>query len=199
MPVSVKRHVIEVSDINEKKYSVPYYSVFIFRKEVPVILLYLSKGLDFTIDYLGMIHVMEIIDSVDESSLYDTEYLYFPLSSRCYIKVDKELFDKYIFVQSVVGAFSHVTTSRVTIQQLNDPKVWIKKTVNPANYEKGLSIVQYSNRLLDETTQKILKLPEYYKHDIFAVLKWIMQNYNALRLKDNCDLANSFIGQIKPL
>ena len=41
-----------------------------------------------------------------------------------------------------------------------------------------------------ETTKKVLKLPEYHCEDIYALLRWIMENFNDLRLKDNCDLNN---------
>ena len=41
-----------------------------------------------------------------------------------------------------------------------------------------------------ETTKKVLKLPEYHTDDIYALLRWIMQEFNDLRLKDNCDLSN---------
>jgi hypothetical protein len=106
------------------------------------------------------------------------------------LEVDREMFKKYPYVQSVVGAFGTVCTNRVTLEQLDDPKQWIKKIANPANYEKGNNILKYFNRLLDKSTQKILKVPEYYSSDIYALLRWIMENFNDLRMKDNCDLAN---------
>ena len=41
-----------------------------------------------------------------------------------------------------------------------------------------------------ETTRKILILNDFNKRDIYALLRWIMQNYNALRMKDNLSLDN---------
>ena len=41
-----------------------------------------------------------------------------------------------------------------------------------------------------ETTKKVLKVPEYHSEDIYALLRWMMQEFNELRLKDNCDLRN---------
>jgi hypothetical protein len=75
------------------------------------------------------------------------------------------------------------------MDMLEDHKVWIKK-ISSNNYEKGLGILKYFGRLLDNTTKKVLKVPEYYKSDIYALLRWIMEHFNELRLKDNCDLSN---------
>ena len=65
------------------------------------------------------------------------------------MEVDKKMFLKYPYIQSVVGGFVTVSTNRVTIDQLNDPKQWIKRIANPNNYEKGYGILKYFNRLLD--------------------------------------------------
>ena len=41
-----------------------------------------------------------------------------------------------------------------------------------------------------ETTKKVLKIPEYHSKDIYALLRWMMEEFNELRLKDNLDLGN---------
>ena len=43
---------------------------------------------------------------------------------------------------------------------------------------------------MDETTKKILKLDDINKKDIYHILRWMMQNYNELRKKDNLSLEN---------
>jgi hypothetical protein len=186
MPVAVKRHVYVAEDMDGIAHNLPVYHVFVFKKEIPIILFYLSKGIHFTMDYLNVSDIIKFIDTMP--IIREDDKIYFGMSSKCYMEVDKYLFNKYPFVQSVVGAFLYVSSSRVSYEMLDDPKVWIKKIANPPNYEKGLSIVKYFGRLIDESTKKILRLPEYYKCDIYAVLKWMMQHFNELRLKDNCDL-----------
>lgn len=189
MPIAVKRNTIDVEDINEEKYTLPYYNVFVFRKEIPIILFYLSKGYLYALDYLNVRDAIFILSSIPPKDKRGNN-LYFPLSSKCFVQVDKDLFNKYPYIQSIVGALCLVTSNRASIEQLSDPTPWIKKIANPANYEKGLSILKYFNRLLDETTKKVLKIPEYHSEDIYALLRWIMQEFNQLRLKDNCDLGN---------
>ena len=129
---------------------------------------------------------MDIIDKIPENR--DPDKLYFPLSGRCYIEVDRDEFENNPYVQSIVGAFKAVTTSRVTIAMLSDPKQWIKKIVMPNNYDKGLSRVTYFGRLMDVTLQKNLKLSDYFTQDIYYLLRWQMSHFNELRLRDNCDL-----------
>ena len=188
MPIAVKRNIITVKDIDENEYNLPCYYVFVFRKEIPIILFYLSNGFKFAMDYL---HVSDIVSFIEKMpSEREPNMLYFPLSGKCILKVYKDLFNKKPYIQSIVGSFETVCTNRVTLQQLDNTHEWIKRIVNPNNYEKGYSVLKYFNRLLDETTKKVLKVPDYYSEDIYALLRWIMENFNELRLKDNCDLGN---------
>lgn len=208
MPVAVKRNVVNATEIsqnnltNEKlkrsgitaqdtegrEYTLPVYYVFVFKKEIPIILFYLSKGIKYTLDFLDVSNIVSFLPVLPEEK--DPDMIYFQLSSKCFMEINREMFNKYPYVQSIVGAFLTVCTNRVTIEQLNDPKAWIKKIANPDNYEKGKDILKFFNRLLDETTKKILKVSPYHSENIYTLLRWIMQEYNELRLKDNFDLRN---------
>ena len=140
---------IEVQDLYGNTYNLPSYYVFVFRKEIPIILFYLSKGIDYTLHYLNVDNVVRFIDKLPQEVDY-VNRLYFQLSSKCILEVDKELFEKYPYIQSIVGAFCTVCTNRVTLEQLDDHKQWIKRIANPNNYEKGYGILKYFNRLLDK-------------------------------------------------
>ena len=190
MPIAVKRNPATCYDINEKEYVRPCYYVFVRKKEVPVILFYLARGYKYALDYLNVSQIVDFLETLPLNAQDDVNNLYFPLSGKCILKVDKEMFDKYPYIQSIIAAFCTVCTNRVTLEQLEDEKIWIKKLANPNNYDKGKGILKFFNRLLDRNTQKILKIPEYHKTDIYAVIRWIMQNFNTLRMKDNCNLAN---------
>ncbi len=208
MPVAVKRNVIEVSestrnnitdeklkqsgfkatDTEGKTYMLPVYYVLMFKKEVPIILFYLSHGLSYTLTFLGVHNVMSFIPEIP--SVLDPDMIYFQLSSKCYIEVNRELFNKYPYIQSIVGGFLTVCTNRVTIDQLDDSEIWIRKISNPNNYEKGLGILKFFNRLIDETTKSTVLIHPYHKDNIYTMLRWMMQEFNELRLKDNLDLKN---------
>ena len=182
------KETVEVADIVGKSYHVPVYYIFVFKKEIPVVLFYMSKGI------LEALAEMQVQDVIIPISKYpeepDPDFIYFKISNKCYLKVLEWAFDKYPYIQSVVGGILTVSTNRTTIAQLEDGKQWIKRIANPANYEKGKDTLKFFNRLLDETTIRVLHLYEYHKKDIYTLLRWICQEYTTLRLKDNLSLDN---------
>lgn len=211
MPIAVKRRPLLVPEVNlnsivterlkkngvdiyenGKLYTLPVYYVFVFKKEVPIILFYMSKGVDWTLDFLGVSGVIRFVEKIDPS-VFNTEEpdkIYFQISSRCFLECDREMFNNNIYIQSIVGGFMQICTNRVTIDQLEDNELWIKKISNPPNLEKGYVILRSLNRMIDETTKDILKIHPYHKRDIYTVLRWMMQEFTTLRLKDNMNLMN---------
>ena len=125
MPVAVKRQIVEAEDINGIIHRLPFYNVFVFRKEIPVILFYLAHGIDYTMDFLDISHVITFLDKLPEDALTDQEYLYFQISSKCFLRVYRDLFEKYPYIQAMVGSFCNVCTNRTTLHQLNNPREWI--------------------------------------------------------------------------
>ena len=197
MPISVKRSSITKTDINEIEYTLPVYNITVFKKDMPVLLFYASRGLESALSYLGVDRAIQFKEEIDES---DDSNIYFRLSKSMFLEVNKELFDKYIYIQGVTGMVLAISTNRLNREILNDPEYWIKHLSNNNTYEKGKDVLLFFNRMLDLTTKKILKIEEYHKKDIYSLLRWMIMNYNELRLKDNMDLnnkrlrANEYIG-----
>lgn len=208
MPVSVKRNITEVDEVTDNLtdeelsaigidckdsednfYSLPVYYIFVLRKEIPVMLFYLSKGIDYALDFLGMNGIITFVPKLPEKKKDYKKYIYFQISKKCYLCCIRSLFNEYTYVRSVVGGLLNVTSNRTTIESLHDPKVWIKKIAVPNNYEKGKDILKFFNRLCDETTKKILKVHPYHRHNIYTILRWMMMQFNELRMKDNLDLS----------
>ena len=150
MPVAVKRSVQTVVSTDDLTFNIPCYYVYVFKKAIPIILFFLSKGLDYCLDYLYVRDVITFFEKLPTDQYTLEKNLFFQLSNKCYIKVDREFFDKYTYIQSIVAAFSNICTNRVTIEQLNDPRQWIKRLATPNNYDKGYSILKYFNRLMDK-------------------------------------------------
>ena len=207
MPIAVKRDVIkatalmdnnitdeevindtaDVLDIDSNEYNLPVYNVTVFRKEIPIILFYLKDGFDDAMDFLGVSNSIELVTKPDLNDKYN---IYFQISTKCYLKVNKKLFLKYPYLQSIVGGILHVSTNRLTIQSFDDPRIWIKKISGINNYDKGVDILNFFGRLLDETTKKTVKIHQYHKQDIYTLIRWMMQEFTSLRLKDNLALEN---------
>lgn len=198
MPIAVKRNsiktenftktVINKTDDNGTEYLLPVYNVFVFKKEIPIILFFVANGLDWALSFLGVDTVIKFIEDTD--NIDEEKNIYFQVSSKLFIEVNKELFLKYPYIQGIVGMFLEVCTNRFTLKDMYNKEIWIKKLSNNNTLEKGNDILVFFNRLMDETTKKILMLDDFNKKDVYALLRWIMQNYNTLRMKDNLSLDN---------
>ena len=155
MPIAVKRSGVRAEnvlksnvnkeDINGIEYHLPLYSVYVFKKEIPIILFYAANGMDWALSYLGVDNVLGFVEDLNKSD--NDKYLYFQISSKCYIEVNKEVFLKYPYIQSIVGGLLYVTTNRITIPDLNNKDIWIKKLSNNNTVEKGKDILVFFNRL----------------------------------------------------
>lgn len=188
---SVKKTEVIKEDVDSHEYHLPLYNIFMFRKEIPAILFYLANGVDWALDFLWVRNILSFESNMDDRRENE---IWFPISAKCFLRVrDKDLFDKYTYIQSVVGGILHVVSNRFTPAMIDDTTIWIKKLGNGNNYAKGLDMLTFFNRLLDQVTVKILKIDDYHKKDIYHLVRWMMMNFNELRLKDNMDLNNKRI------
>ena len=184
---AMKRTPITVEATDATMYTLPVYTIFMFKKEIPAVLFYMANGIDWTLSFLG---VSEII-SFESELRPNTGEVWFEMSNFCYIRVkDKELFEKYTYLQSIVGGFLSMKNKRITMDILYDTTTWIRKLGNSNNYEKGKDMLTFFNRLLDRTSIKVLDITPYHKRDVYSLIRWMMANYNYLRLKDNMNLYN---------
>ena len=37
MPIAVKRNTVDTEDVTGKSYTLPYFNVFVFKKEIPIL------------------------------------------------------------------------------------------------------------------------------------------------------------------
>jgi hypothetical protein len=86
--------------------------------------------------------------------------------------------------------------TKTTIDNLEDRYYWTQRlgslytTTSYKLYDSGKSTITFFERLLDITTQKKLKVSAINKLSIYSVVKWMVQNFTALKKKDNLDLNN---------
>lgn len=182
---------LEARDIHGAEFLLPVYNVYVFKKEVPLILFYLANGLDWTLSYLGLDNIISFHENLDNVKISELEEnLFFQISSKCFLKINKKLFLKYPYLQGVVGMFLHVTTNRTTVADLSNKEIWTKKLSSNNTLEKGQDILVFFTRLMDETTRKNLMLDNFQKKDAYSILRWMIQNFNDLRMKDNLSIHN---------
>lgn len=188
MPFAVRRYTIDVEDTQKNKYTLPYYTIELFKKDIEVMLLYATDGLNaaiqFALEYPYV--VMDLVEEEDPDNLTD---IYFPISAKLFLRVNRELFENFVYVRSVVGGILRISTNRLTLSKVDNKEIWLKK-LGGGNSVKGENLLRSAKRLLDATTGQILKMDIYNKCDVMSLTRWMCQEYNDLRMKDNMDLAN---------
>lgn len=199
MPFAIRRKVVEEEDIYGQNFQMPMYTIEIFKNDVPIILFWLCKGvnsaLQYAIDYASV-----AIDFVEDTGKDESEkpkddrkFIYFQISKTLYMKVRRTLFNDYPYLQSIVGSILYLSTNRLTSDKLDSGDLWVKKLGNN-NADKGGELLNFLNRLIDETTRnRVLKLHKENARDVNTVIRWMAMEYNDLRKKDNMDLSNKRI------
>ena len=201
-----------ITDINDMSYIACSYSYALNSKSkkpgakvkvkfINAIMIYSAKmGYTNTIDFFGMKDIVWLVPKVKND---EDEFYYFPLDD-IFIKVRKHHFEKYELVRSFVCMTYnlHSADFPVTIKNMDDKEYWIcrigtvgaAKNKNLSTFrEKGITTVFMIERLLDATTIKNLRLPMYYKHNIYYLIYWMMISFDELRTKSNIDMANKRI------
>jgi hypothetical protein len=175
---------------NPSIYNAPLYTMVMYKKEVPIIIFYLAKiGLVKTLEYFNIDKIVNFTESI-----ISPDNVYLQISSKLYIEVSKNYFEKYQYVRSMVLMIVDITTNRMTMELMLQKRTWVELlgSHNGSNkntqYEKGLNALTYFERLVDNTTSRILKINPIYKKNTFSVIKWMMTHFNELRQKENFDL-----------
>lgn len=172
-------------------------------KFINPIMIYSAKmGYTNTLEFFGMKDIVYIDRSYDEDELED--FYIFPLDD-IFIKADKVLFDKYDLVRSFVCMTYNLKgykDLRVNMDCLDDRRYWTCRIgmVGAARnkniesfYEKGSTNLLMIERLLNSVTKKSLRLPEYYKQNIYYLLYWLITNFEELRRYTNTDMRSKRI------
>lgn len=213
MPIIIYQNRKRIlTDINEMKFIKTSYSYALNGrtkkpgakakvKFINPIMIYSAKmGLQNTIDFFGMKGIVSIETKVKKD---EDKYYYFPLND-VYIKVLKDKFEKYDLVSSFVCMCYNLSSTDfpVTPKNMEDKDYWIcrigtvgaAKNKNLSTFrEKGITTIYMIERLLDATTIMNLRLPNYYKRNIYYLIYWMMISFDELRTKSNIDMANKRI------
>lgn len=198
MPLPISRNISRHSDIHEFEWVGKTYGYHVgHKKEADVLLFYFAKwGMGETFKFFGVDEVIWLSPKPMEMDKYN----YFKINKNIYLAVDKKAM-KFPYVMSIVLMTLNLVTNRLRIEDVNDIDFWLEKlgiarggnvkTYDIVNY--GRRSVESLERNLNKETRDVLKLYDFNKETIFHVIRWMIQNYSALRSKDDLSLDNKRI------
>ena len=155
------------------------------------------------IGLLGAIQFMAIerfVSIVQKDELeYHDRFAYFPMDTL-YIRVEKIALENEL-VASLVGMLTMLGTDEfpITWENVNDTSYWVCRIgivgtkhdkPLPEFYNKGITTIMMIERLLDNMTIRNLRLPEAHKRNIYEILRWMIVQFDELKVKDNIDINN---------
>ena len=193
MPCRVYRYTRELITINGELINSTLYAVGAFKKVCMGMEYILAKfGFQGALDFLGINGIIYITKTKPSGDMYDDCYVF--ERSNVYITVPKNIFDNDKIVQSFVATLDlHLTKKKPSREKLYTHEYWIEDIsthfISKGSIQKGLSVLDSFENIYDECIHQDLKLPDDKKKDMYDVLKWIMCEFDTLKLRDIVDVS----------
>ena len=206
MATRVTRYYNSFKTTKGEEVKLNYYHSRIFNKGISACKYILAKY-----GYYGFIDFMGINDSIIITSfdMNDDDYYTFQVSSNIFINSPKFILDRVPVVQTAVATLLQSIVNGIDYMHVFDTNFWIRslgaeftsggmeKMISildpdddsvPDTLDKGLSILESLENIYDNNTRDEIRLPIEDKATTYHLLRWIMREFNALRLKDNLDI-----------
>ena len=206
MATRITRYYNSITTIDGQELRANYYHSRIFNKGISACKYILAKyGYHRFIEFMGIGEAVY----VSNSYINDDNYYTFKVSDDIYINSPKFIFDKVPVVQSVVMTLKQSLVPGMDYLTIFDNEFWVRSlgaeftTAGtekmlaildpnddsvPDTLEKGYSILESLESIYDYNTKNSIRLPEEDKATTYHLLRWIMREFNSLRLKDNLDV-----------
>lgn len=194
LPVNLNREDVTITDSDGIQHSVKKFTVLIFHSKIDILYFYFTKfGATRTLKFFSLDQIMDFTSDKSNTE----ENLYFPIRSNLFLEVNKKFFNDFDYVRNMAATIMATMTNRTTMEDLDNPIYWMERLGSLRTgakphiyYEKGKNTQTSFERMIDVGTQEILKLSVVNKSDTYSVMRWMIQNYNSLRKKDDMDLKN---------
>lgn len=175
------------------------FSLKAFKKEInPMYYFFAKFGYYKTLEYFGIQD--DIVFTENKTDEYE-DVIEFPINKKMYAYIDREAYNKSSNSRKIFNSILNCFNSRSKIDKLDEDDIWAKKLGSffTSTTDKNKKIAKANNtlmsleRTLDELNKEILRYDPEDKKDIYAVLRYALQNYEDLYKRDNCNLANKRI------
>lgn len=207
MAARVTRYYNNIQTTKGETIKATYYHSRVFNKGIPAIKYILAKY-----GFYGMLEFMGLSGSIfitkedpDNDELYT-----FKSQSGAFISTPKYLFDHNVLIQSIiVSLLSSLISTDLPFEPIFTTEFWVRSLgadfsgggsdrvasiydpnddITTDTLEKGYSILDSFESIYDISTRESIKLPEEDKKTTYHIIRWIMREFNSLRMKDNLDI-----------
>lgn len=194
MPIQIRKKKLFMKDIYGTEYELHSFEVLVFKKyENPMYFYFATMGWSNALEYLSIGQYITVVNDYDEE---DDKYIYFKVSTSVTLKVKRKAMASD-YVRSMLGTIGAVLNNRMTMENIHDTDMWICKigafktnTAKSSHLELGKRYIILFNRMLDESNKEGLRLTMYNRRDVYAIIRWLMQNFKECWNKDNLDILN---------
>ena len=174
--------------ITGEKVRCTYFTSFVFKKSFLAMKYILAKfGFYGAMEFLHLDFV-QVYDHDPSKDGMDSKEFYIFEKHGIFVAVPRQLFNSCVELQSFVYTVIYCITKDTTYANFFSRENWliaIALEFNNKTVEKGLSILESFEFVLDEITQDDLALPEEDKKDVYCVLRWMIMEFSNLKLKSN--------------
>lgn len=192
MPTRIYKSPYTLKTTDKQTIKAVRYSSRIFNKMVPGMKYIFAKyGYYGAMDFFGVNCIYLSTKDPHDSNMYT-----FARTDYIYISVPKMIFDNEPIVQSLVCTIICSILKDTSYTDIFTNEFWVKSLgleFNSFTVEKGESIKTSIESIYDTSTKNSIRLPEEEKFNIYAVLRWMMREFAALRAKDNLDISTKKI------
>lgn len=209
MPIRVKKVPVELRSLEGEYFNVHAFHVYMMDEFVNMFFYYFAEfGMLDTIEYFNAGRFVTVlpIDELDKRGKYPS-CLYIECNKNIAIEVDKDAFYKSEYIRNIVGTIAECIVGKMTFEEAIDNHEWIiqigatKKTAKKEAFEElGKRYRILFTRMQDKSSRESLRTTWHNKESIYNIIRWIVQNYDQLRSKDNLDIrfkrlrCNQYIG-----
>ena len=206
MAVRITRYFNTLVTTKGEEMKLTYYHSRIFSKGIAA-----AKYIFAKFGYYGGLNFLGIEGAIyltKEDPNKDDLYT-FKVNDEAYISCPVYLLERNVLLQSVVITLYNSIAEGVPFEALFTDLYWVRslgaefgvdghkrlaeiyQEEDPTavdTLEKGYSILDSFESIYDISTRESIKLPMEDKATTYHIVRWIMREFNALRLKDNLDI-----------
>lgn len=190
-PIRIFRNTNALKSTAKEMVKCVNYETNAFSKSVASVkYIFAKKGYYGTLKFL---HLFGAINLTDEDPHDDDMYTFQPKKAvEIYVSTPKMLFDNDNVLQHAVHTIIESVHKNAVLEDLFHPEYWVcvlGASFNSANaFEKGLSVLDSFEHIYDISTRAGIHLPIEKKNDIYDISKWMVSEFNQLKIKDNLNI-----------